>query len=178
MVSGKMEEFMQCFGDQIAVKMIDGRDILGSLEALRVRYQCVFGESGAELQMITHKRFFFEAKSGGRERRRQITLCLDFEEHRHLISALAGTHPDGREGLTKPRTQIMMALYVCWGNKVQQMWMAPDKEKLGPDVKLGRKELEKHPQVQPMLKFIETNYPEQYAGNCVFNAYHNIETIG
>ncbi|CAD7939446.1 unnamed protein product [Amoebophrya sp. A120] len=173
-IERKIEDFMQFFDEGIKVKMIDGRDILGNHWAVKTRYQCVFTESGTELQQITHKRFFFETHPEFRSNK--TTLCMDFETHKHIISAAAGTHPDGREGLTKPRTQNLVCLYICFDNKVQSMLMVRDSAKLGVSPELGEEALRTHKDLKDMFEYIKKEYPNHT--QVTFQNYHNITTIG
>ncbi|CAD7930427.1 unnamed protein product [Amoebophrya sp. A25] len=174
-VARKMSEYLQLLDKDVSIKTLQGQEILGNFSAISKRYQCVFTESGTELLMKTHKRFYYEVKPPARS---AITLCLDFEEHRNLVSAKAGTHPDGREGLTKPRNQHLIALYVCSNNLVQKVWLGQDKDKISSNPKMGKLQLLAHPTVKPFIDFIGKTYPNHLKGTMVFNSYHDVPVVG
>ena len=68
------------------------------------------------------KRFYFASKSP--------TYCLDFEIHEELVTAQAGTPPDGRLGLREPRTERLVVLYEESKGKISRMWLRQDSETL------------------------------------------------
>ena len=104
-------------------------------EQLKKRYGTVFRESGAELRGTVRKRFKLEP--GG-----PSSFCLDFEEHRSLVTPRPGLSLDGSMGVVPPRTQALAVLYEASGGELLTVWIAPDTRGLGGDPSVGKAEIE------------------------------------
>jgi len=133
------------------------------------RYACVFRESGDELRGSCMKRFYFDSPGP--------TYCLDYETHEHLVTALAGTPPDGRLGVRDPRTENLVVLYEEKEGKITRMWLKQDAENLGSDPEAGEEELaasESYQQFEAKIKEVGGGK----LGERIFNNYHDVPTVG
>ncbi|CAE7814324.1 unnamed protein product [Symbiodinium sp. CCMP2456] len=106
LVEGKLKNFMESFHEKVQILDLKTGGVLVKDKMFQKRYACVFRESGDELRGVCTKRFYFDSKSP--------TYCLDFETHESLVTARAGTPPDGRLGVRDPRTEHLAVLYATW----------------------------------------------------------------
>ena len=132
----KMRKFIECFGEELQVKTVDGKVVLKDFDDLRKRYGAVFRESGHTLRGTVRRRFLFAAPGA------PASFVLDFERHESLVTPRPGLSLDGSMGVLPPRTQDLLVLYQAEGDELCAMWIAPDKLDCGGDPKLGRAELE------------------------------------
>eukprot|EP00747_Dinoflagellata_sp_TGD_P181372 gnl/TRDRNA2_/TRDRNA2_35185_c0_seq1.p1 gnl/TRDRNA2_/TRDRNA2_35185_c0~~gnl/TRDRNA2_/TRDRNA2_35185_c0_seq1.p1 ORF type:complete len:348 (+),score=67.55 gnl/TRDRNA2_/TRDRNA2_35185_c0_seq1:40-1083(+) len=127
MVQQKMDSFLQFFADSIQIMSLKPPGVvIKDMKTFKVRYQCVFRESGSSLKGECKKRFYFDSVH-------RPTYCLDWEVHEKLVTALAGTKPDGSLGVRDPRTEHLVVLYEEKNGKIARIWLMQDKEKLGSD---------------------------------------------
>jgi hypothetical protein len=172
LVEGKLSRFLDSFGD--GVQIIDlksGGTIIKDRKMFKMRYSCVFRESGAKLKCSTTKRFYYDAQ-------KKPTYCLDFELHESLVTPLPGTKPDGSLGCRQPRTEHLVVLYEEQNSKITRMWLAQDADKLGQDPMAGEEVLKKLPIFKSFEKKIAELKGTDTAGECFFNNYHNIPSVG
>jgi len=132
----KMRKFLECFGEELQVKTIDGKVVLKDFDDLRKRYGAVFRESGHTLRGTVRRRFIFGARGA------PARFVLDFERHESLVTPRPGLSLDGSMGVLPPRTQDLVVLYQSEAGEISAMWIAPDKLNHGGDPQLGRAELE------------------------------------
>lgn len=120
-VQAKTDAFCACFSATVRVRDLrSGKDILPDAKSFRARYQTVFRESGAALQMRVLARGVFDHPSGRR------ALVLDREQHESLVTPI-GAMLDGSLGLRGPREQGLWALYEvdARASRVVSVWVCP-----------------------------------------------------
>merc|ERR1719359_1823301 len=123
-----MEKFLENFGENIQIlDLKSGGTIIKDRKVFKMRYGCVFRESGASLKVTTHKRFYYDTSD------RQPTYSLDFEMHESLVTPTPGTKPDGSLGCRPPREEHLVVLYEEKLGKIMRMWLAQDADKVGQD---------------------------------------------
>lgn len=172
LVEEKMTRFLESFGDSIQIiDLKSGGNIIKDRKMFKMRYSCVFRESGAKLKCSTTKRFYFDAQN-------KPTYCLDFEVHESLVTPLPGTKPDGSLGCRAPRSEHLVVLYEEQKSKITRMWLAQDADKVGQDAMAGEEVLKKLPVFKMFEKKIAELKGTDTAGDYFFNNYHNIPTVG
>jgi len=173
MVEAKMGRFLEGFGDNIQIiDMKSGGTIIKDRKIFKMRYSCVFRESGSKLKVTTNKRFYFDASG------KNATYCLDFEKHESLVTPTPGTRPDGSLGCRPPREEHLVVLYEEKVGKISRMWIAADADKVGQDAFAGEEILKKLPVYTQFEKKIAELKGGESAGDYFFNNYHNIPTVG
>lgn len=172
LVKEKLDSFMKNFGKEVQIlDLKSGGAVIKERKTFNMRYSCVFRESGAKLKGTVHKRFYFDARG------KKPTYCLDFETHDSLVTAMAGTPPDGKLGCRDPRTEHLAVLYEELGGKIVRMWLRPDTERLGLDPTAGEDVLTR----TDTYKAFETKIKELKggpAGEFIFHNYHDTPTVG
>lgn len=170
LVEEKLKKFMEYFHDSVQILDLKSGSAIVKGKIFAKRYGCVFRESGEELQGQSTKRFYFDSKSP--------TYCLDFESHDNLVTARAGTPPDGRLGVREPRNEKLVVLYEEKGGKISRMWLRPDAENLGGDPEAGEEEI----MASEIYKEFEAKLRELKEGGdlgeCIFHNYHDIPSVG
>ncbi|CAJ1384850.1 unnamed protein product [Effrenium voratum] len=170
LVEAKLKRFLESFHD--GVQIIDlksGGVVLKDKKMFQKRFACVFRESGTGLRGTCLKRFYFDSKSP--------TYCLDFEDHESLVTAMAGTPPDGRLGVREPREERLVVLYEEKGGKITRMWLRQDTENLGLDPKAGEEVLAK----SEVYKQFEEKLEELKGGDLgerIFHNYYDMPSVG
>jgi len=173
MVEAKMEQFLKHFGDNISIiDLKSGGTIIKDRKVFKMRYGCVFRESGSSLKITTNKRFYFDAKG------KTPTYCLDFEKHESLVTPQPGTRPDGSLGCRPPREEHLVVMYEEQLGKITRIWIAQDSDKVGQDTMAGEEILVKLPVYKQFEKKIAELKKSDSAGEYFFNNYHNIPTVG
>lgn len=173
LVEAKLKRFLENFGDNIQIiDLKSGGAIIKDLKTFRMRYTCVFRESGTKLKVTTNKRFYFDASG------KNPTYCLDFEKHESLVTPQPGTRPDGSLGCRPPREEHLVVLYEEKLGKIMRMWLAQDADKVGQDAFAGEEVLVKLPVYKQFEKKIAELKGGDSAGEYFFNNYHNIPTVG
>jgi len=173
MVEAKMGRFLENFGDNISIMDLkSGGTIIKDRKTFKMRYGCVFRESGASLKVTTNKRFYFDASG------KKATYCLDFEKHESLVTPTPGTRPDGSLGCRPPREEHLVVLYEEQVGKITRMWLASDADKVGQDPFAGEEVLLSLPVYKQFEKKIAELKGAEKAGEYFFNNYHNIPTVG
>lgn len=172
MVQQKLERFLLGFDAKIQIlDLKSGNAIIRDRKMFGSRYACVFRESGAKLKGACSKRFYYDAPGS------KATYCLDYEQHDSLVTAMAGTPPDGNLGVREPRTEHLIVLYEAKGGKVTRMWLKSDADKLGKDTYAGEDIMAR----SESCKAFEDKIAELKggkAGERIFHNYHNIPTVG
>ena len=135
----KLRKFLECFGEEAAVKTVDGKPVLGDYESMRKRYATVFRESGSELRGAVRRRWYLEV---ARSPDAFPSYCIDYERHTSLVTPRPGLPLDGSMGCVPPRTQDLVAVYMAEGGEIAGVWVAPDRDGAGADASLGREGLE------------------------------------
>jgi len=172
LVQDKMDRFLENFDAKIQV--IDSKSdksIIKDGKAFIARYGCVFRESGTKLKGSVTKRFYYDAPGN------RSTYVMDFETHDHLVTAMAGTPPDGKLGVREPRTEHLVVLYEEKGGKLARMWLRQDAEKLGSNPDAGEEKIVR----SEAFKALEAKVAELRggkAGERIFHNYHDIPTVG
>jgi len=173
MVEAKLGRFLDNFGDNIQIiDLKSGGTIIKDRKMFKMRYTCVFRESGAKLKVTTNKRFYFDAKG------KKATYCLDFEKHESLVTPTPGTRPDGSLGCRAPREEHLVVLYEEQVGKICRMWLSQDADKVGQDAFAGEDVLKSLPVFKQFEKKIAELKGGESAGEYFFNNYHNIPTVG
>lgn len=171
LVNKKLERFMANFDDKVQIlDLKSGGAIIKDQKTFIKRYTCVFRESGSKLNGSCLKRFYFDSKGP--------TYCLDYEMHESLVTAMAGTPPDGKLGVRDPRTEYLMVLYEEKGGKLARMWLRQDTEKLGADPTATEDILEKSEGYQAMEAKLKELKGGGRLGERIFHNYHDIPTVG
>jgi len=172
LVKEKLDRFMDTFGEKVQIlDLKSGGPIVRDRKTFGMRYSCVFRESGAKLKGTVHKRFYFDGRG------KTPTFCLDFEAHDSLVTAMAGTPPDGKLGVRPPRSENLVVLYEETGGKLTRMWLKPDTDKLGLDPTAGEELLKR----TDTYKAFEEKIKELRGGSLgeiIFNNYHQIPSVG
>lgn len=173
LVEAKLGRFMQNFGDNIQIiDLKSGGAIIKDRKMFKMRYTCVFRESGAKLKVTTNKRFYFDASG------KKPTYCLDFEKHESLVTPTPGTRPDGSLGCRPPREEHLVVLYEEQLGHIVRMWIAQDVDKVGQDACAAEEVLIKLPVYKQFAKKIAELKGAESPGEYFFNNYHNIPTVG
>ncbi|CAK9023206.1 unnamed protein product [Durusdinium trenchii] len=170
LVEEKLKSFMDFFHDSVQVLDLKSDKTILKGKIFGKRYGCVFRESGEDLQGQSTKRFYFDSKSP--------TYCLDFEAHDSLVTAMAGTPPDGRLGLREARSERLVVLYEEKGGKISRMWLRPDTENLGADPKAGEEELMASEVYQSFAAKLKELKGSDDLGERIFHNYHDVPTVG
>ena len=168
----KLANFMKvCAKDVKILSPANGAQIIPTVKDIKLRYGCVFRESGNKLKVSCLKRYFFEDPN-----RPEPTICIDFEKHESLVRPRPGPKFDGSMGTVGPATQYLVVLYKVERNQVQEMYISPDMNKVGEDPNAGETVLDRMELMQAFFKVVKKIIPNH--GKPHFNNYHKIETIG
>ena len=157
----KLRKFLECFAEEASIRTLEGSPVLKDFEQIRKRYATVFRESGAELRGVLQKRWAFSATAEEEEEEDDdeggggATFCLDFERHSHLVTPKPGLPLDGSLGVTPPRQQDLVVLYMAEGGELAGMWIGADKEGIGADGGPSREEIEQTPTFQAFRRQVE-----------------------
>lgn len=172
LVNGKLERFLNNFSDSVQILDLNsGKAIVKDKKTFVMRYSCVFRESGANLKCTINKRFYYD------DSHKRPTFCLDYEVHQKLVTAMAGTPPDGKLGVREPRTEHLVALYEEKGGRITRMWLRPDTEKIGLDPTAGEETLTR----TEIFKVFEAKIAELKGGAPgprIFHNYLEMPTVG
>eukprot|EP00929_Paragymnodinium_shiwhaense_P008216 TRINITY_DN11215_c0_g1_i1.p1 TRINITY_DN11215_c0_g1~~TRINITY_DN11215_c0_g1_i1.p1 ORF type:complete len:337 (+),score=125.96 TRINITY_DN11215_c0_g1_i1:73-1083(+) len=171
LVNKKIERFLENFSEKIQIlDLKSGGAIVKDMKTFKMRFGCVFRESGERLKGTCHKRFYYDAMH-------RATYVLDFETHEYLVTATPGTRPDGSLGVRDPRTEHLVVLYEEQGGKITRMWLKQDTDKFGLDPTMGEEVLTRTDVVKAFEKKIEELRGGPAAPR-IFQNYHDIPTIG
>lgn len=172
LVKDKMDKFMASYDDKIQIlDLASGKPIMRDRKMFSARYTCVMRESGAKLKGSCQKRFYYDAPGS------KATYCLDYEQHDSLVTAMAGTPPDGNLGVREARTEHLIVLYEAKGGKITRMWLRQDADKIGKDTYASEEIIAR----SEAFKAFEAKIAEckdGKAGERIFHNYHDIPTVG
>jgi len=159
----KLRKFLECFAEEASIRTLEGSPVIRDFESIRKRYATVFRESGADLRGVVHRRWTFERAPRGAAAFNDddacdddddddgddddgggacASFCIDFERHSSLVTPKPGLPLDGSLGVTAPRTQDLVVLYMAEGGEIGGMWIAPDGDGLGADASMTREGIE------------------------------------
>jgi len=150
-IKKKLAAFMELFEE---CEIVDGKSqkVVVSAKDFPLRYECIFRESGANLELKVNKRFFFDGK--------ETTYCMDFEHHESVVSPTPGTRADGSLGVLPPRSLDLIVLYEVGGSKIRRIWCMQDKERVGSDKTMDREKLLAHRSVRTLMQRVEECTPQ------------------